>query len=621
MSELERENFDLKMRLYYLNNEKQRENQLEDETDKVVNLLSQRDLTYEQLRAANEEAYNRLNELQSENMILKSKQDANNSSYENLLLKNQRLGSLQLEENLKRERQAAQAIAKHDAALISNYEKEIERLKDTHHADTLLISECSERVSELMKMIEDKNKELERQQQSLIAAQQHVEVLTDRISKQEILLIKNEQSLKTNAIASMSRALGHQHHHPPPPPPPPPSHFSSSSSPSSSWGYQTERNPSYPAVHFGHSQRQQHSQSPFPENHSHSQQREPMMSTFQPAPKLGAPFFAESIDSPPNSRSQSHPHSSPSRDRSAEPYPQQQHQHQQHTHHNLPPVGSHHLHQSFPLRKDQLPKDHSSSTSRSGPYPPSTSFSSSPFSSTSTTANTSPSRHRQSSPSRRPNDNQSSSQDDSRETDPDPIFATNKLKSVLYRELESTKLQLQSLTEENGVLKETLEKNKQLIENQEKTLERVRTSAEEITLLEAEEIARLEVEMEHLKAEKDKWMSLCHRHETQLELLKQELYARDKEESANPTNGLTTDHRASTARGGGGLENGNGSPLFKYRLSSSFTPAASTSATATASAKTKTGSAFSRSWNSSGKSADLQSSSSQPESPVIEMYR
>jgi hypothetical protein len=219
----------------------------------------------------------------------------------------------------------------------------------------------------------------------------------------------------------------------------------------------------------------------------------------------------------------------------------------------------------------------------------------------------------------------STSQDD------DPIFATNKLKSVLYRELESCKLEIKSLTEENGILKDTLEKNKQLIENQEKTLERVRTSAEEITLLEAEEIARLEVEMENLKVEKEKWMSLCHRHETQLELLKQELYARESSEQGSPPLNGMAQHRGSAAGGAGGGGAGNGSPMFKYRLSSSFTPSSSSahrsgSAAAPASQSTKarnpaTGSAFSRSWNSSTKSTEHQSSLSQPESPVIEMYR
>ena len=593
------------MRLFYFNNERHHhpnlhphhhssndddKNQIEEETEKVISLLTQRDVTYEQLRLANEEAYNRINELQSELLIYKSKQESNNNSYETLLLKNQRLGSLQLEENLKRERQAAQAIAKHDATIISNYEKEIERLQDTHHADTLLISECSERVSELMKIIEDKNKELERQQQSLFAAQQHVEVLTDRISKQEILLIKNEQSLKSNAIASMSRALGHQHnqHYPPPPPPHPSSTIAGShyhppfSSSFASGAYHTERSAPPPPAYPAH-------------NHQEGRDREPNLSTFQPAPKLGVPFFAESIDSPP---SQTSPSRHLTASRSTDPQQQQHHSYSHPQHHNLPPVSSHHLHQSFPLRKDQIPKE--SPGTRGNPFP--------------SAFNTSPShQQRQTSPSSIPPSHPSRTNDDlSTPQDEDPIFATNKLRSVLYRELESCKLQIKSLTEENGILKDTLEKNKQLIENQEKTLERVRTSAEEITLLEAEEIARLEVEIEHLKVEKDKWMSLCHRHETQLELLKQELYAREN-------SGQETSQKASAG-------NGNGSPMFKYRLSSSFTPSSSSAhrpgSTFATSQSVKTGSAFSRSWNSfPTKSADHHGSLSQPDSPVIEMYR
>jgi hypothetical protein len=595
ISELERENFDLKMRLYYLNNEKNHSRHSEDETaENVVNLLSQRDLTYEQLRAANEEAHNRIGELQSELTILKAKQDSNESSYENILLKNQRLGSLQLEENLKRERQAAQAIAKHDAALITNYEKEIERLQDTHHADTLLISECSERVSELMKIVEEKNKELERQHHSLIAAQQHVEVLTDRISKQEILLIKNEQTFKSNAIASLSRALN-----PPaapgafpPPPAPPPPHV---------WNGNTYQH----HLPQGHAQPSLSSMrsSPYGQPSFHEpSQHEP--SGFQPAPKLGAPFFvSEGIDSPlpghqpPSSFARPTSPQHPFNTRSLHPMSS-----------SFPAPSSQ---QAFPLRKDQIPKDFSggaqrlSSTSASFHHPSPPRRSLSP-------------QHREvpaSAPQPPPIPQHPPFSATSLGTShDDEVFATNKLRSVLHREVESGKLQIKTLTEENAVLRDTLEKNKILIENQEKTLERVRVSAEEMSLLEAEEIARLEVELERLKLDRDKWMTASNRHETQLELLKQELYQRAKSDGDK---GFDREKSFSVPDG---LEHHNHSPVFKYRLSSSFTPSASTNRGASPSAGASKNN-LSKSWNQTRSADRNHASQSLPESPAIEMYR
>jgi hypothetical protein len=625
ISELERENFDLKMRLYYLNNEKNHGNHpSHDETaENVVNLLSQRDLTYEQLRAANEEAHNRIGELQSELTILKVKQDSNNSSYENLLLKNQRHGSLQLEENLKRERQAAQAIAKHDAALITNYEKEIERLQDTHHADTLLISECSERVSELMRIVEEKNKELERQHQSLVAAQQHVEVLTDRISKQEILLIKNEQSFKTNAIASLSRGLN-----PPPPPPPhsvPPPHLWNGNS-SHHHLSQSQAPPPPPSMRS----------SPYGHSETSPSHREQSSSGFQPAPKLGAPFFvSEGIDSPLPGHQHQHQHTSSTFSTSFPFPPHSSHMRPtspQHPFHSHPMsssfVPSQPAHQSFPLRKDQLKDSH--------PFPP--------FSTSSSARHSSPphpTRRRSLSPQHRDSTSSappppsvhfhpstSSSSPSNGTSQDDEVFATNKLRSVLHREVESGKLQIKTLTEENAILRDTLEKNKILLENQEKTLERVRVSAEEMSLLEAEEIARLEVELERMKEERDKWMTSSNRHETQLELLKQELYQRAKNDGDR--GGGYGDRERSFLGHDGGLEHHNHSPVFKYRLSSSFTPSSSThrgaspvgASTSSGMGNNSSKNNFSKSWNPS-RSAERNHSahSSLPESPAIEMYR
>jgi hypothetical protein len=77
---------------------------------------------------------------------------------------------------------------------------------------------------------------------------------------------------------------------------------------------------------------------------------------------------------------------------------------------------------------------------------------------------------------------------------------------------------------ENAVLLEELESIRELVRRQENALNQVRTSAEEITLLEAEEIARLETELEKSLTEKDQWRQRCKSAEVQVKhLLKQQI--------------------------------------------------------------------------------------------------
>jgi hypothetical protein len=77
---------------------------------------------------------------------------------------------------------------------------------------------------------------------------------------------------------------------------------------------------------------------------------------------------------------------------------------------------------------------------------------------------------------------------------------------------------------ENAVLLEELESVRDLVRRQENALNQVRTSAEEITLLEAEEIARLETELESCRSEKDDWRQRCKSAEIQVKhLLKQQM--------------------------------------------------------------------------------------------------
>jgi hypothetical protein len=91
------------------------------------------------------------------------------------------------------------------------------------------------------------------------------------------------------------------------------------------------------------------------------------------------------------------------------------------------------------------------------------------------------------------------------------------------KKLINAEIEIDVLKQENASLKQTVEDEKKAFRKLEETLARVRSSSEEITLLEAEEIARLEVEMERVTEERDKYMVSSRSFETQNELLRQRL--------------------------------------------------------------------------------------------------
>jgi hypothetical protein len=89
------------------------------------------------------------------------------------------------------------------------------------------------------------------------------------------------------------------------------------------------------------------------------------------------------------------------------------------------------------------------------------------------------------------------------------------------KKLINAEIEIEVLMDENASLKQNLQEEKKAFRKLEETLARVRSSSEEITLLEAEEIARLEVEMECVLEERDKYLASSRSFEMQIELLQQ----------------------------------------------------------------------------------------------------
>ena len=534
MSSLERENFDLKMRLFYKEKESLKDHStLENEAERVVGILQTRDDTYDQLRRANEEAYNTISELRAELQLVKASKEGSNSAYEGLLHKNQRLASLQLEENLKRERQATQAIAAHDASLIAKLEDDLEALQATHEADNKLVSECAGRVAELMGIVEEKNATIEKHTNALDAANEHIEVLKDRVSRQEIFLIRGDRqdllpkaenlSIENNIESAV-------------PPPPPRRNLLGHSLPSAQMNHtattasmQPGSSPTRRSLLTSQQQYQQqygqHSQVGVEE-----EEDEAVGSSMnlRPAPRLGQPFMSSS--SAPHSHFPPAPtstHFSTNTNTNTNTTDASSTSSSSFQHFSLSDLSS-------TMGTTAHAHAHSKPTLSSTLQGNSSSFPRSPVAMTSAAAGAG---HRNTaSPFPHTNVNSPSlpnvasrhfdtSQGYEEDTKPRG-YLSEEAKKLINAEIE-----IDVLMEETTSLKQNLKEEKQALRRLEETLASVRSSSEEITLLEAEEIARLEIEIERISEERDKFMASSRSFEMQHELLQQRLRDRHGEGS------------------------------------------------------------------------------------------
>jgi hypothetical protein len=191
LAELERANFDLKMRVYYLNNklaEAEQGGYLEESAEKVVNLLQQRDSTADKLRIENAAANRKISDLETELNLLKAKLESTIQSRDVTLGKARESSILQMEENLKRERQAALAVAQHDSAVIIQLESEIKRLNGRHDSDLSLLAEASEKCAKLLQTIGEKDRDIERISETAKVSKDQCDILHEKIKNQELVI-------------------------------------------------------------------------------------------------------------------------------------------------------------------------------------------------------------------------------------------------------------------------------------------------------------------------------------------------------------------------------------------------------------------------------------------------
>lgn len=186
ISQLEKINFDLKMRIFHLNDQLSGTSKVNPVADngiaeKVVDLLRERDITVIQTKEAHDIALRRIAELESELAQLKITRGVDNSFTST---KSFISSSVELVESLRRERETANAIAEHDASLIMSLEQEVLSLRNQHESNTKLISEYAQREQELKESLQQKRFEIEQTNQQLHMARQLLESMEEKMRQQ-----------------------------------------------------------------------------------------------------------------------------------------------------------------------------------------------------------------------------------------------------------------------------------------------------------------------------------------------------------------------------------------------------------------------------------------------------
>lgn len=151
---LEKANFDLKMQLFY-RNEKEAENTSKIEADRADDLDDVNDSKWELMQLKEEQEYSRrrLKELEEEILQLQIIRDADIEK----AAKSKPVNMVLIDENRRQEREAAAAIAAHDAAVIKQLQSEIFEIKRQHEIDKQLVNDCAQKLASQLQVIEEKD--------------------------------------------------------------------------------------------------------------------------------------------------------------------------------------------------------------------------------------------------------------------------------------------------------------------------------------------------------------------------------------------------------------------------------------------------------------------------------
>lgn len=227
---LERTNFDLKMQLFYANQNSKMKETSSKHNDYSINSSQLSDSNSEilALKSENDRLRRKISDIESELLQTKVINDLNSpaiaSNSPSIIsdrLNISRISSMdttiQIEENRRSERLAAMAVANADRSIIKHLENEVNRLTLQHNEDQDLILQCNQRISELSsnleareQLISDKDKDikaLKNDIRKLNERSQHQDTLFKQTNERMDQLKNNNQVLSTNNSHKNNTAL------------------------------------------------------------------------------------------------------------------------------------------------------------------------------------------------------------------------------------------------------------------------------------------------------------------------------------------------------------------------------------------------------------------------------
>jgi hypothetical protein len=157
INSLERANFDLKLKLHYLNKKYPKSGENDDGNQKN-GAVDTSGIDIVTLKEENDYSKRRIVELESELLQLQLLRDRESHEYQKALKLAKTPSSHTNDETRKREREVAQAIAEHDAALIKKLQEEIIIYQKQREKDKELIDSLTTDLSQTKLLLEEKEK-------------------------------------------------------------------------------------------------------------------------------------------------------------------------------------------------------------------------------------------------------------------------------------------------------------------------------------------------------------------------------------------------------------------------------------------------------------------------------
>eukprot|EP01032_Pedospumella_encystans_P026691 gene26691-30163_t len=202
IAKLERNEFQLKMEVFYLHKKLADAHSVEENEDQSIASfnMDDRSIDFLALREDMEVSRQRIVELESEVLQLQLLRENEGLEFQRLLQMQPSADIAMLEESRRREREVARSVAEHDGALIAQLQSDLATLQTQHESDVTLVEDCTARLAAQMELNASKDAELAESRNMVMELTKKVAILTDTARQQEQILsdVSIHQAIQSN---------------------------------------------------------------------------------------------------------------------------------------------------------------------------------------------------------------------------------------------------------------------------------------------------------------------------------------------------------------------------------------------------------------------------------------